>query len=141
MATYAQGATVERRYPGPSADAARAAANPQIQAFLAAGFMISGERWEDDAGHGAPIGDAIATGAISYLAGSGGTLVLTFTAARDADLPPDLPAYQLQDPRASALQAWSGLKVGLTIVGFVIFGLIFLSMLGQMHSGPNFYGP
>lgn len=134
MPTYAAGATVERRYPGPSADTARAAAGPQIAAFLSAGFMVSGERWEDDAARGAPIGDAIATGAISYLAGSGGTLVLTFSATRDTDLPADLPAYRLEDPRAGTLRTWSEVQIGLAVVFGVVFLFVFLSVLGQMSA-------
>jgi hypothetical protein len=134
MPTYAAGATIERRYPGPSGDAARSEADPQIGAFLAAGWMISGERWEADQERGAPIGDAIATGSLSYLAGAGGNLVVTFVAARDTDLPAIMPAYTMTDPRADRLESFAVAKVVGGVIVFVIFLVIFLGVVGQMAS-------
>ncbi len=142
MGAYAAGATVERRYPGPSQETARAAAEPQVQAFVAAGWKIGGERWVDDAGSGAPIGDAIATGAVSYLAGSGGNLVITYVAVGEADLPVAMPVYTEQDPRAAALEGFATLKVIVGVVGIVIFLLFFFSILGQMgHMQQSLGGP
>ena len=138
MATYAAGATVERRYPGPNADTARAAAEPQITAFLSAGFTIASERWlEDSASGGAPIGDAIAEGPVTYLAGHGGALVITFQATMPTDLPAAIPAYSLQDPRAASLQTWSQLQLGFGIVFAIIFVIVFLVILGQMMSASS----
>ncbi len=137
MATYEAGATVERRYPGPDAESARAAAEPQIHAFVDAGFTIASEFWIDDtAAAGAPIGDAIASGPITYLAGSGGALSITYRALRPTELPA-VPAYVLEDPRAAALQTWSTLRVGAAIVLGIIFVLIFLSVLGQVQAAQN----
>ncbi len=142
MGAYAAGATVERRYPGPSQDSAREAAEPQVQAFAAAGWKIAGERWEDDAASGAPIGDAIATGAVSYLAGSGGSLVITYVAGVEAELPAVLPCYTERDPRADALEGFATLKVIIGVVGIVIFLLVFFSVLQQMgHMRQGFGGP
>jgi hypothetical protein len=139
MATYEAGATVERRYPGPDADTARGAAEPQIAAFLAAGFTIASERWLDDAASagGAPIGDAIASGPLSYLAGHGGALLITYRATIPTDLPVAVPAYTLSDPRAQNLRAWSQIQVVAAIVFIVIFGLVFLTILGQMNSASS----
>lgn len=137
MGAYAAGATVERRYPGPSQERAREAAERQVQAFVAAGWKIAGERWVDDAAAGAPIGDAIATGAVSYLAGSGGSLVITYVAVADADLPAALPAYTERDPRASALEGIATAKVVIGIIAVVVFLLFFLSVAGQMGRMPG----
>lgn len=137
MGAYAAGATVERRYPGHSQESARAAADPQIQAFVAAGWKIAGERWVDDAAAGAPIGDAIATGAVSYLAGSGGSLVVTYVATTEADLPVVLPAYTERDPRADALEGIAAAKVVIGIVAVVVFLLFFLSVASQMGRMPG----
>lgn len=135
MSAYAEGATVERRYPGPDADAARSAAEPQIQAFLNAGFTIESERWLDDtAGNGAPIGDAIAAGPLTYLAGQGGSLAIVYRATRPTDLPVGMPHYTLKDPRASILTAWSQFGLVIAIVFVIIFLIFFLSILGQMTS-------
>lgn len=135
MATYAAGATVERRYSGPDVDTVRAAAGPQIAAFLDAGFMLASERWvEDTAWEGAPIGDAIASGPLMYFAGHGGTLVITYQATIPTDLPAAMPAYTLRDPRAENLQTWSQLRIGISVVFAVIFGIFFLMILGQMMS-------
>lgn len=143
MATYAAGATVERSYPGPDADTARAAAGPQIGVFLDAGFTIVSERWvEDKAWGGAPVGDAIAEGPVTYLAGHGGSLEITYQATVATDLPAAVPAYTLQDPRAANLQTWSQLQVGATIVFAIIFGIFFLMILSQMSSAPRTpFGP
>jgi hypothetical protein len=136
MATYAAGATVERRYPGPDADTARAAAGPQIAAFLNAAFMIVSERWVDDAAAagGAPIGDAIASGPLTYLAGHGGALVITYQATIPTDLPAAVPAYTLRDPRAETLHTWSQVQIVIFAVFVVVFVIVFLSILGQMMS-------
>lgn len=133
MGAYAAGATVERRYPGRSQDEARAAADAQVQAFLRSGWKIAGERWLDDVSGGAPIGDAIATGAVSYLAGSGGSLVITYVADGDADLPSDLPVYAGADPRRSNLQAYAGLQVAFGVIAIVVFVIFALFVLGQMN--------
>lgn len=135
MATYETGATVERRYPGPDADSAREAARPQIDAFMNAGFTIASERWIDDgASAGTPIGDAIASGALTYLAGHGGELDITYRATRPTDLPSAIPAYTMDDPRAANLQTWSQLRVGLSLVFGIIFVIVFLMVLGQIMS-------
>jgi hypothetical protein len=135
MATYAAGATVERRYPGPDADAARAAAGPQIAAFIEAGFTILSERWIDDsAGNAAPIGDAIASGPLTYLTAKGGSLSITYEASRPTDLPAAMPAYTMQDPRAADLATWSQLRVAGSVVAGIIFVLFFLFVLSQMMS-------
>jgi hypothetical protein len=141
MSTYAAGATVERRYPGPSQGVARTAAEPQVQAFLAAGWMISAERWIDDTASGAPIGDAIATGAISYLAGSGGNLAITFVAARDTDLPTVLPAYTETDPRADTLESIAAVRVAFGVIALIVILIIFATMAGQMGHQPGFGPP
>jgi hypothetical protein len=142
MPTYAAGATVERRYPGPDADAARRAAEPQIQAFLAAGWMIGSERWDGDRQQGAPIGDAIATGTIGYLAGAGGELVVGYVAARATDLPGALPAYTLTNPRAENLRSYATVQVVIAVIVGVIFLAIFASIAGQMGMmGAGFGGP
>jgi hypothetical protein len=144
MPTYAAGATVERRYPGPDADAARRAAEPQVQSFLGSGWMIRGERWEADSDHGAPIGDAIATGTISYLAGSGGELVITYVAATDTEVPASLPSYTLTDPRKENLQTIATARVVVGVIGVVIFVIFFLnvaSQMGRMNQGFDFPGP
>jgi hypothetical protein len=141
MATYAAGATVERRYPGPDAETARNAAEPQIDAFVSSGFSIASERWESDlASGGAPIGDAISSGPFSQVAGSGGSLVITYVANVPTDLPAEVPAYTLQDPRQANMQAWSQLQLVLGAIFAVIFLIVFLSILGQMSSGPQFGG-
>jgi hypothetical protein len=138
MATYATGATVERHYPGPNADAARAAAEPQIAAFVGAGFTIASERWIDDsASTGAPIGDAIASGPLTYLAGHGGSLAIVYQATRPTDLPAAIPSYTMQDPRAANLQAWSQLRIGMTAVFVITFVVVFLAMLGQFMSSSS----
>ena len=130
MPTYATGATVERLYPGPNAEAARAAAQPQIDAFLAAGFMIAGERWLDDStSGGTPVGDAVATGTISY------------QASRPTDLPPALPAYTLEDPRAVRLQTWSQMQLVVGAVFVVIVLFVFVVILSQMMSTNQRMGP
>lgn len=135
MATYAAGATVERRYPGPSAEAARSEAEGQIRAFVNSGFSIQSERWEEDlASGGAPIGDAIASGALSQLAGRGGSLVIVYVANAPADLPTDLPVYALEDPRRASLQSWSQMQILLACVFGFIFIVFFLSVLSQMSS-------
>jgi hypothetical protein len=142
MATYAAGATVERRYPGPNAEAARAEAEGQIRAFVNSGFSIQSERWEEDqASGGAPIGDAIASGTLSQLVGGGGSLVIVYVANAPADLPSDIPAYTLEDPRRASLQSWSQLQILLACVFGFIFILFFLSVMSQMSSmNSNFMG-
>jgi hypothetical protein len=145
MATYEAGATVQRRYPGSDADSARAAAKPQIAAFMEAGFTIASEEWaEDSAAVGAPIGDAIASGPLTYLASHGGALLITYRATRPTDLPAALPAYTMQDPRAADLATWSQLRLGVSIAFGVIFLIVFLLVVSQMASMssqmPNF-GP
>lgn len=141
VGAYAAGATVERRYPGRSQEQARADADAQVQAFLAAGWKIASERWTEDASQGAPIGDAIATGAVSYLAGSGGSLVITYVAVGDADLPADLPVYQGSDPRRENLQTFAGFQVALMVVAFIFFVIVALTMLGQMGRIPTVPAP
>ena len=139
MPTYAAGATVERRYPGPDAETARTAAEPQIEAFVNSGFSISSERWEEDlASGGAPIGDAISSGVISQIAGQGGRLVITYVANAPTDLPADLPAYTLEDPRRANMETWSMLQVVVGVIFFIIFAFFFLTVVGQMSSGPHF---
>ena len=141
MPTYAAGATVERRYPGPDAETARRAAEPQIAAFVGAGFSVSGERWEDDlASGGTPIGDALTAGPISQIAGQGGALVATYVANVPTDLPQDLPEYTMQDPRRVNLQRWSQLQLVIGGVLLIIFLLFFLMVASQMSSGPHFGG-
>jgi hypothetical protein len=141
MPTYAAGATVERRYPGPDTETARKAAEPQIAAFVNSGFSISSERWDEDlASGGAPIGDAISSGAFSQIAGRGGSLVITYVANAPTDLPQEVPAYTLQDPRRANMQAWSQLQLVLGALFIVVFLIVFLSILGQMTSGPHFGG-
>ncbi len=142
MATYAAGATVERSYAGPNADTVRGAAQPQIAAFLAAGFTIASERWaEDSTSGGTPVGDAVATGTISYLAGHGGALMVTYLATGPAELPVNMPAYTLQDPRAQNLQTWSQFQVAVSAVFLIIFALVFLMIVSQMMSAPSRFGP
>jgi hypothetical protein len=137
MPTYAAGATVERRYEGQEAATARLAAEPQIRAFVEAGFSIASERWEEDvASGGAPIGDAIASGLVSQLAGHGGALVITYVANQPADLPQELPIYSMVDPRRANLQAWSQLQLVAGIGLFLLFLVIFLVMVGSMSRGP-----
>ena len=138
MPSYAAGAIVERRYPGPDQDASRAAAEAQVQAFLGAGWQIVEERWEADAEDGAPIGDAIASGPVSYLAGTGGQLVVTFRAAADADLPLALPEYTLTNPRAETLRTAATMRlVFLAIVGILalLFFANFAGQMGRMQPG------
>ena len=135
MATYVAGATVERSYPGPNTEAARVGAEGQIQAFVNAGFSIQSERWEEDqASGGAPIGDAIASGPLSQLAGHGGSLVIVYVANAPADLPSNLPAYTLEDPRRASLKSWSQLQIVLACVFGFIFIVLFLSVLSQISS-------
>jgi hypothetical protein len=147
MPTYAAGATVERRYPGPDADAARREAEPQVQAFLAAGWLIGGERWDADRQQGAPIGDAIATGSVGYLAGEGGELVITYVAPEPADLPATMPTYTLTNPREERLQSYATIQVVVGVVAIVVFLVIFLSVASSMggafdrFGGPGGYGP
>ncbi len=143
MPTYAAGATVERRYPGPDADQARQAASPQIDAFVRSGFSIQAERWEEDlASGGAPIGDAIASGSLSQLAGRGGSLVITYVANVATDLPVDVPAYTLTDPRRQTLQTWSQLQLVVGIVFLVIFLIMFLTVASTiMNASSSFNGP
>jgi len=124
------------------AEAARAAAQPQIDAFLAAGFMIAGERWLDDStSGGTPVGDAVATGTISYLAGKGGRLAISYQASRPTDLPPALPAYTLEDPRAVRLQTWSQMQLVVGAVFVVIVLFVFVVILSQMMSTNQRMGP
>jgi hypothetical protein len=140
MATYAAGATVERRYPGPDAETARAAAEPQIGAFVSSGFSIASERWEEDlASGGAPIGDAIASGSISQLAGRGGALVITYVANVATDLPATVPAYTLQDPRRANLQTWSQVQLAIGAVFLIAFVVFALYVLGQMNSAQHMF--
>jgi hypothetical protein len=134
MATYELGATVERRYPGPNVDAARAAAQPQIDAFLTSGFTIAHEGWVDDMAPGTPIGDAVAAGSLSYLAGQGGSLSIVYRATRPAELPADLPAYTLTDPRQDTLRTWSGLQVVVGVAFVIVFLIVFVAVLSQMTS-------
>jgi hypothetical protein len=142
MPTYAAGAMVERRYPGPDFDAARKAAEPQIGAFVSSGFSIASERWEGDlASGGVPIGDAISSGAISQIAGHGGSLVITYVANVPTELPRDVPAYTLKDPRRANLEAWSQLQLVAGAIFLIIFGIVFLSILGQMSSPRPFGMP
>jgi len=145
MPAYETGAMVERLYPGPDVEAARAAAQPQIDAFLAAGFMIAAERWLDDStSGGAPVGDAVATGTISYLAGHGGRLSISYRATRPADLPPTIPAYTLEDPRSVRLRTWSQVQIVIGAIFVVVFLIAFLAILGQMtaaHPGMAPFGP
>ena len=142
MPTYALGATVERRYPGPDAQTARKAAEPQIGAFVNSGFSISSERWEEDlAFGGAPIGDAISSGPISQMAGHGGSLVITYIANAPTDLPEHVPAYTLQDPRRANMEAWSQLQLVVGGIFLVVFVIVFLSILGQMSGASHFGMP
>jgi hypothetical protein len=142
MPTYAAGATVERRYPGPDAETARSAAEPQIAAFVNAGFSISSERWEEDlASGGAPIGDALASGAMSQLVGRGGALLITYVAGVPTDLPQDVPVYSMQDPRRANLQAWSQLQIAIGAIFAVVFVIFFLMILGQMSSMSQHISP
>ena len=139
MPTYAAGATVERRYPGPDAETARAAAESQIGAFVGAGFSISSERWEEDLmSGGAPIGDAISSGPISQIAGQGGALVITYVANAPTDLPQDVPAYTLKDPRRSNIEAWSQLQMLGGGVFLLIFLFVLLTIIAQVNSQPSF---
>jgi hypothetical protein len=143
MPTYAAGATVERRYPGPDAETARAAAEPQINAFVGADLSIGSEHWEEDqASGGVPIGDAISSGPLSQIAGRGGALVITYVANAPADLPQEIPAYTLQDPRRTRIQTWSQLQVLVVGIFFLVFVIAFLfvlvGILGQMSSAPHF---
>lgn len=141
MPTYAAGATVERRYPGPDAETARTAAEPQIAAFVNSGFSIGSERWEEDlASGGAPIGDAISSGAISQIAGHGGSLVITYVANVATDLPQDVPAYTLQDPRRVNMQAWSQLQLVIGGIFVIVFIFFFLMILSQMSSASSHFG-
>ena len=142
MAAYAAGSTVERSYAGPNADTVREAAQPQIAAFLAAGFTIASERWaEDSTSGGTPVGDAVAAGTISYLAGRGGTLVITYLATGPAELPIDMPAYTLQDPRVQNLHTWSQFQVAVSAVFLIVFALVFLMIVSQMMSATSRFGP
>jgi hypothetical protein len=142
MPTYAAGAIVERHYPGPDAETARRAAEPQIGAFIGAGFSISSERWEEDlASGGAPIGDAISSGPISQIAGYGGTLVITYVANAATDLPQDVPAYTLKDPRRANMETWSQLQVVGGVIFFLIFLVAFLTILSQMSNSRPFGMP
>jgi hypothetical protein len=135
MPTYAAGATVERRYPGPNAEAARSAAEPQIAAFVGASFSIASERWEEDlASGGAPIGDAIASGAMSQLVGRGGALVITYVANVPTDLPQTVPVYSMEDPRRANLQTWSQVQIAIGAIFAVVFIIFFIVILGQMSS-------
>ncbi|MGD0248283.1 MAG: hypothetical protein ABSB75_04445 [Candidatus Limnocylindrales bacterium] len=120
----------------------RAAAEPQIAAFLGAGFTIASERWVDDAASagGAPIGDAIASGPLSYLAGHGGALVIIYQATIPTDLPAVVPTYTLRDPRAQNLRTWSQLQIGAAVALVVIFALVFLMILQQMSASSRMPG-
>ena len=142
MPTYAAGATVERRYPGPDAETARSAAELQIGAFVGAGFSISSERWEEDLmSGGAPIGDAISSGPISQIAGQGGALVITYVANAPTDLPQDVPAYTLKDPRRSRMETYSQLQLVGGGIFLLIFLFFFLTILSQMTSARPFGMP
>ena len=137
MPTYAAGATVERRYPGPDAETARSAAELQIGAFAGAGFSISSERWEEDLlSGGAPIGDAISSGPISQIAGHGGSLVITYVANAPTDLPQDVPAYTLKDPRRANIETWSQLQMLGGGIFLLIFLFFFLMIVTQMNARP-----
>jgi hypothetical protein len=138
MATYEIGAIVERRYPGPNAEEARAAAASQIAAFVQSGFTIASETWQDDSDSGAPIGDALATGTISYLAGRGGQLVIRYQATRPAELPEVLPAYTMEDPRQRSLQTWSQLQLLVGVIFLLIFAFFFISIVSQMPGSSPF---
>ena len=82
MPAFAAGATIEQRYLGASREDARRTAGPQLAAFEAAGWAIASEAWAS-----ATVA-AMAPGVTSPLPGArGGTLVVTFRAERDADLP------------------------------------------------------
>jgi hypothetical protein len=141
MPTYAAGALIERRYPGPDLDQARAAAQPQIDAFVNGGFSVQAERWEEDlASGGTPIGDALTAGPISQIAGHGGSLVITYIANGPADLPRDVPAYTMRDPRRENIEAWSQLQAVVGVIFVVIFLVVFLMILGQMSSMSHFGG-
>jgi hypothetical protein len=141
MPTYAAGALIERRYPGPDMESARAAAQPQIDAFVSAGFSIQAERWEEDlASGGTPIGDALTAGPISQIAGHGGSLVITYIANGPAELPQDVPTYTMRDPRRDNIEAWSQLQVVIGVVFLVVFVFFFLMVLSQMSSMSHFGG-
>jgi len=103
------------------------------------GFSIGSERWEEDlASGGAPIGDAISSGVISQIAGQGGRLVITYVANAPTDLPAELPAYTLEDPRRANMETWSMLQVVVGVIFFIIFVVFFLTVAGQMSSGSHF---
>jgi len=84
-------------------------------------LRLEREIWSGDAA-GVPIGDAISSGPISQIAGQGGALVITYVANAPTDLPQDVPAYTLKDPRRSRIETYSQLQ----LVGGGIFLLIFL---------------
>jgi hypothetical protein len=141
MTTYAAGALIERRYPGPDMETARAAAQPQIDAFVHGGFSVQAERWEEDlASGGTPIGDALTAGPISQIAGHGGSLVITYVANAPTDLPRDVPAYTMRDPRRDNIEAWSQLQVVVGVVFLVVFLMVFVMVLSQMSSMSHFGG-
>jgi hypothetical protein len=122
-------------------DTARQAAQPQIDAFVNAGFSIQAERWdEDEASGGTPIGDALTAGPISQIAGHGGSLVITYIANGPADLPQDVPVYTMRDPRRDNIETWSQLQVVFAAVFIVIFLIFFLMVVGQMSSMSRFGG-
>ena len=103
-------------------------------------MRASGGRKDSTSG-GTPVGDAVAAGTLSYLAGRGGTLVITYLATGPAELPIDMPAYTLQDPRVQNLQTWSQFQVAASAVFLIVFALVFLMIVSQMMSATSRFGP
>jgi hypothetical protein len=129
--TFTVGSIVEQRYPGPTAEIARASARDRVAAFEAAGWVVHEERWVPD---GAAAPDA----ADGRYGSTGGSLVVFFAAARDASLPESLRPAQV-DVEPKARMSGYALRLGIGIIVFVIVLAILFSIglpiLGTLLGG------
>ena len=129
MPAFAAGATIEQRYMGASREDARRTAGPQLAAFEAAGWAIASEAWASSTIA------AMVPGATSSLpVAGGGTLVVTFRAERDADLPSRLSA-RLEDADAgSPLSAFTIRVIVILVVAAIL--VVAFALLANSYGGP-----
>ncbi len=126
MSTFAAGATLEQRYPGESEEAARAAARPRVAAFEAAGWTVASEEWVV-AALPSTQADPLPPGAGRYAAARGGALVVTFLAARDAEVPPALGGMPAGEaPRGGPSRYTLRIVIALVVIAAVMVLFVLL---------------
>ncbi|MFN8630395.1 MAG: hypothetical protein U0838_08780 [Chloroflexota bacterium] len=94
----------------------------RIAAFEAAGWSVQDERWEGASTSGA---DPMA---LPKFAAQGGALVITFVAARPAEIPPVLSAVSLEPEQASPVSAYL-IRLAVILVAFAAL-LVLIVVIG-----------